>query len=787
MQITVALDGSLVRNLSLSPGDEVTIDLAVYEHDGDADPIAYTDPQMAVGSDDLYPIGTEFTIPLDLGRTPYRLAVEIDGAVTTVAYGYIETTVPGSCSVVCGGCFPGGTIPGSGSGGVVFGPASATDGHLALFDGVTGRLIKDSGLTVETLLDRTVRYDVAQTLTDPNQAQARANIGFDAAVRAVALTGLSLASTAAITATSTVLEGMGQLQAQVTANLASGIQTTGAQTITATSASPVLTLTQNGAGAGLSTNAQIVSTLTTGTAPLVVASTTLVSNLNAQFLGGATFAAPGAIGGTTPGAASFTTVGASGTVRIGGTPTSNPAGLLFVQSDTDGVANFGSQLNVGSAGDVNIVLRKSRGTNAVQTIVQNADGLGRVAFFGYDGAGYIRGAEISAAVDGSPGTNDMPGRLIFSTTPDGAAAVTERMRIDNAGVVTIGATPGAESLYVSPTASAVNSVMVYGNTTGNQPTIRARGSDTNVGLAISSQGTGVIDFFTNSAAAQQLRISHTASAVNLFNVTGSITANNPVWSVIGSDTNIGAIYRTKGTGTHLFQTNGNATTQFAVNHTASAVNYLGVTGSAAGGFSNILESFGTDTNIQNLYASKGSYGHVFRTNGSSGQTQFAIAHVASAVNYVQVNGAVTTGNAGITAVGSDTNVGLNLNSQGTGNIDIRPNGVAQLRVFHTASAVNLWELSGSASGNNVVAYASGSSTNIGQTFITKGTGIVQIGNSGNLGLGANAVGTSATNTLILANATAPSSSPANAGQIYVESGALKYRGSSGTITTLAAA
>lgn len=58
---------------------------------------------------------------------------------------------------------------------------------------------------------------------------------------------------------------------------------------------------------------------------------------------------------------------------------------------------------------------------------------------------------------------------------------------------------------------------------------------------------------------------------------------------------------------------------------------------------------------------------------------------------------------------------------------------------------------------------------------------------GNLGLGVSAFGTSAAKVIGIANGTAPSSSPAGMGQLYVESGALKYRGSSGTVTTIAAA
>lgn len=61
------------------------------------------------------------------------------------------------------------------------------------------------------------------------------------------------------------------------------------------------------------------------------------------------------------------------------------------------------------------------------------------------------------------------------------------------------------------------------------------------------------------------------------------------------------------------------------------------------------------------------------------------------------------------------------------------------------------------------------------------------GEKGNLGIGVSTFGTSAAKVLGLANATAPSTSPAGMGQLYVESGALKFRGSSGTITTIAAA
>lgn len=59
---------------------------------------------------------------------------------------------------------------------------------------------------------------------------------------------------------------------------------------------------------------QIASTLVTGTAPFSIASTTNVANLNASSLNGATFAAPGAIGGGTPASGAFTTGSFTGQV-----------------------------------------------------------------------------------------------------------------------------------------------------------------------------------------------------------------------------------------------------------------------------------------------------------------------------------------------------------------------------------------------------------------------------------------------------------------------------------------
>jgi hypothetical protein len=65
--------------------------------------------------------------------------------------------------------------------------------------------------------------------------------------------------------------------------------------------------------------------------------------------------------------------------------------------------------------------------------------VGVLQFAGADGTDLETvAASISCDVDGTPGTNDMPGRLVFSTAADGASNPTERMRIASDGFVSFG-------------------------------------------------------------------------------------------------------------------------------------------------------------------------------------------------------------------------------------------------------------------------------------------------------------------------------------------------------------
>ena len=87
-----------------------------------------------------------------------------------------------------------------------------------------------------------------------------------------------------------------------------------------------------------------------------------------------------------------------------------------------------------------IYLGKSRGeTLGSSTVVQDSDRLGSISFNGADGDRLIQAVKIDAEVDGTPGSNNMPGRLVFSTN-SGGTTTTERMRIDSSGSLLVGTT-----------------------------------------------------------------------------------------------------------------------------------------------------------------------------------------------------------------------------------------------------------------------------------------------------------------------------------------------------------
>tara|TARA_B100000575_G_C23057096_1_gene608558 strand:- start:76 stop:1287 length:1212 start_codon:yes stop_codon:yes gene_type:complete len=86
----------------------------------------------------------------------------------------------------------------------------------------------------------------------------------------------------------------------------------------------------------------------------------------------------------------------------------------------------------------NLQFAKARSnTPGTYTLVQSGDTLGTISFLGADGTDMANyAATIKAEVDGTAASNDMPGRLVFSTTADGGTTSTARLTIHNNGQTT---------------------------------------------------------------------------------------------------------------------------------------------------------------------------------------------------------------------------------------------------------------------------------------------------------------------------------------------------------------
>jgi len=137
---------------------------------------------------------------------------------------------------------------------------------------------------------------------------------------------------------------------------------------------------------------------------------------------------------------------------------------LQVASNTSGEwARMSSATYIDSTIGGGIILAHSRNaTIGSHTVLQNNDKLGSIFFEGSDGTEFARGATIQAFVDGTPGSDDMPGRIEFSTSADGSSSPIVRATFDSKGSFIVGNT--SSGIDVGSTSAAKLQVK---HTTGN--------------------------------------------------------------------------------------------------------------------------------------------------------------------------------------------------------------------------------------------------------------------------------------------------------------------------------
>jgi hypothetical protein len=245
----------------------------------------------------------------------------------------------------------------------------------------------------------------------------------------------------------------------------------------------------------------------------------------------------------TSGQVVFNDAGADVDFRVEGDTDAN---LLFVDASADAVligtntaaSTQGGNLqvitaqairrNVASSAGGALRLEKSRSaTDGGYTIVQDGDSLGDIQWFGSDGVDFAQAATIRGIVNGTPGSNDMPGALAFLTSADGSQTPTERMRITSDGEVLVG---GTTSVDAKSGAVAIESA-----TGGNLNLIR-NDTSTSTGEAL-----GEISFWGNDTGSP-----FTRTKFAYINATASGThssGDNPIDLVFGvTENNSSTVY-----------------------------------------------------------------------------------------------------------------------------------------------------------------------------------------------------------------------------------------------------
>ncbi|TXH51855.1 MAG: hypothetical protein E6Q97_17395 [Desulfurellales bacterium] len=133
------------------------------------------------------------------------------------------------------------------------------------------------------------------------------------------------------------------------------------------------------------------------------------------------------------------------------------------------------------------------GASNANTVVQNGDYAGNFIFYAAGGASYHSCGIIRVVIDGTPGLSDMPGRMSFLVTEDGASSPTERLSILPNGSIGI-------STQTAPVANAAKAIIFGDN--GANPTLGS-----NTAALFAKDVAGTVEMFACDEAGNVTQIS----------------------------------------------------------------------------------------------------------------------------------------------------------------------------------------------------------------------------------------------------------------------------------------
>ena len=186
-------------------------------------------------------------------------------------------------------------------------------------------------------------------------------------------------------------------------------------------------------------------------------------------------------------------IDSSGRLLVGTSTAFDQSAPLQVNSSTGESANlyvFGadnSRLNIGSA----------RGSVASPSTLNSVDTIGGIYFRGHDGTSFKTGAQIQAQIDGITPSSDLPSRLVFSTTADGASSPTTHLAIRaNGNIHYKSSVINANGVGNSPSAEGIE---MGGGFIGQQfPSTSTNGTYFNIFF----RGTSIIGSITQNGTTQ---------------------------------------------------------------------------------------------------------------------------------------------------------------------------------------------------------------------------------------------------------------------------------------------
>ena len=219
------------------------------------------------------------------------------------------------------------------------------------------------------------------------------------------------------------------------------------------------------------------------------------------------------------------------------------ANTTFDARDVDNVTSLNVQNNSATiqrsqsaTAAPTLVFNKARGSLGSEADVNNGDFTGSVLFRGYHGSGFHQTASIESKVSGTPGdSSDMPGTLIFSTSPDGSATPTSKLEIDDDGKTSLkgGTTSGIQVLEFtngSVTVADEASIAIISPNVGMMLQVQAvkgvGGNSFPAGLFFTTQDSTVT--VVADPESQFSNAANTDNKINIYTEAGAVRLQNKI-------------------------------------------------------------------------------------------------------------------------------------------------------------------------------------------------------------------------------------------------------------------